>query len=362
MTGAQDIRSMGRSTRVALADLRLDPHNPRLPAALQGGSQEDLAIYLELGFEALPVAESIASHGFFGSEPLIVIDGDEAGTWTVVEGNRRLTALLGLADQALRGQFANPTPWDELAVRTDISLQDQIPVVVLADRAAATPIIGFRHISGILQWQPYAQARYIAKLIDEEGMTFGEVAEMVGIDRTRVGNLYRDQAIANQASGMGIDTQHVEETFSLLTVAMSTTKLRDHVAAPMGSKMVPGSDPIPSGRESELRELLGWIYGDEHCEPVISDSREISRLGNVVAHEIGLRALRSGESLESAAQRVKDAEVDPRDRLLKRLRVGRNSLLAAAEDIDGYPDDAEVVDAVGEARDAIDALQAALDS
>lgn len=352
---------MGRSTRVPLAVLRLDPHNPRLPAALQGGNQEDLAVYLELGFEALPVAESIASHGYFGSEPLIVIVGDEPQTWTVVEGNRRLTALLGLADEVLRGQFSNPDPWDELAARTQISLLDQIPVVVLPDRAAATPIIGFRHISGILQWQPYAQARYIAKLIDEEGMTFAEVAEMVGIDRTRVGNLYRDQAIASQASDMGIDTQHVEETFSLLTVAMSTTKLRDHVAAPMGSKMVPGTDPIPPGKEPELREVLRWIYGDEASEPVISDSREISRLGNVIAHDMGLRALRSGESLEAAAQRVKDAEVDPRDRLLKRLRTGRNALLAAAEDIDGYPDDPEVLDAVAEARDAADALMAALD-
>ena len=84
-------------------------------------------------------------------------------------------------------------------------------------------------------------------------------------------------------------------------------------------------------------------------------------MGNVIAHDIGLRALRSGESLEAAAQRVKDAEVDPRDRLLKRLRTGRNALLAAAEDIDGYPDDPEVVDAVAEARDAADALMSALD-
>ena len=29
-------------------------------------------------------------------------------------------------------------------------------------------------------------------------MTFAEVAEMIGIERTRVGNLYRDQAIASR--------------------------------------------------------------------------------------------------------------------------------------------------------------------
>ena len=54
-------------------------------------------------------------------------------------------------------------------------------------------------------------------------MTFAEVAEMIGIDRTKVGNLYRDQAIANQAKALGIETGNVERSFSLLTVAMGTT-------------------------------------------------------------------------------------------------------------------------------------------
>jgi len=75
----------------------------------------DLAVHLELGFDALTVAESIASHGFFGSEPLIVIANGSIDKWIVVEGNRRLTALLGLVDPAVREQFANPTPWDSLA-------------------------------------------------------------------------------------------------------------------------------------------------------------------------------------------------------------------------------------------------------
>lgn len=358
MNIAQDFRSMGNMGSLPLRELRLDPYNPRLPSSLQGGSQEDLAVHLELGFEALPVAESIASHGFFGSEPLIVVE--EESQWIVVEGNRRLTALLGLGHEAIRSQFANPDPWTALANRTLITLDDAIPVVFLPDRAAATPIVGFRHISGILQWQPYAQACYIAKLVDEEDMDFAAVAEMVGIDRTKVGNLYRDQAIAKQAKDMGIETQQVEETFSLLTVAMSTTKLRDHVGAPLGSKTVPGEPPVPTGSEQELRELIGWVYGNGMTEPVISDSREISRLGNVISTEVGLRAIREGQSLEAASQKIKDADADPRGRILSRLRTGKNSLLAAMEDIDELSTDPDVLDAVQEARDAVDALMAAV--
>ena len=358
----KDVRSMGESQREPLSTLRLDPHNPRLPAEIQGQGQEDLAVHLELGFDALTVAESIASHGFFESEPLIVIDGDVDGEWIVVEGNRRLTALLGLVDPGVRAQFANPGPWDALAVRAKVQATDLIPVVVLPNRATATPIIGFRHISGILQWQPYAQARYIARLVDEEEMSFADVADMIGIDRTKVGNLYRDQAIAKQARTLGIETGPLEDAFSLLTVAMSTPKLRAHIDAPLGSKASPEQSPIPTEKAAQLQELITWIYGDGETEPVIGESREISKLGNVVASEAGLGALRSGASLEAAVQKVKDAELNPRQRLLTRLKAGRNSLTSALDDLSDFADDPDVIEAVDEARASADALLAALDN
>lgn len=360
MSELRDVRAMGESRRVPLRDLLLDPYNPRLPAEMQGEEQEELAVHLELGFDALTVAESIASHGFFGSEPLIVIAADQPSKWVVVEGNRRLTALLGLVDHDVRTQFANPGPWEPLAAQAALSYDDQVPVVVLPDRAAATPIIGFRHISGILQWQPYAQARYIARLVDEDGMKFDEVAEMIGVDRTKVGNLYRDQAIASQARDMGIETSLMEESFSLLTVAMSTPKLRAHIDAPLGSKTLPGQPPVADDKEPELRELVSWLYGDGEVEPVIGESREISKLGNVVASDTGLRSLREGSTLETAIQKVKDADANPRQRLLTRLRTGKNALSAALDDIDDFLDDSEVADAIDEARAAADALLAAL--
>ncbi len=355
----KDVRAMGDARRVPLRDLRLDPMNPRLPVDMQGQDQEELAVHLELGFDALTVAESIASHGFFGSEPLIVV-ADE-GSWVVVEGNRRLTALLGLVDAETRAHFANPAPWEKLAAQGEVSMDDLIPVVVLADRAAATPIIGFRHISGILQWQRYAQARYVARLVDEDALTFAEVADMIGIDRTKVGNLYRDQAIAKQARALGIETGPLEETFSLLDVAMSTPKLRDHIGAPLGSKTEPGVAPVPDGKTAELRELITWVYGDGVTEPVIGESREISKLGNVVASPVGLGALRAGRSLDAAIQEAKDADANPRQRLLNRLRTGRNSLVAALDDLSDFSDDEDVAEAVDEARAAADALLAAVE-
>jgi hypothetical protein len=356
-------RRLGVQQHIAIRDLRLDPANPRLPAQLQGASQEDLAVDLDLGFEAFTVAESIASHGFFTSEPLIAIPSEtESSAWVVVEGNRRLTALLGLASQEIRNQFPSSDQWEVLAKAAGLTLDTEIPVVVVSSRSTVVPIIGFRHISGILGWTPFAQARYVSKLVDEDGLSFPQVAKMIGIDKTRVGNLYREQAIAKQAASLGIPTGPVEEAFSLLTVAMSNTKIRDFVGAPIASKLTSGSDPVPATKTSELKELLGWVFGTEDADKVLTDSRDINKLGGVIDSPVGLAALRAGGSLAEAQQKIDDAGLDTLARLRKRLLAARNSLQHAEVDISDHGDDADVQGLLEEIQTSVDALRSSSES
>jgi len=355
------IQALGEAIWVPIKDLRLDAENPRLPEGLQGQDQDELAVDMALGFDALTVAESMASYGYFTSEPLIAIPSpDELSVYIVVEGNRRLAALIGLTRPDVRTLFADYERWEKLAAHAKVGTDLRVPVVVVPDRRTVTPIIGYRHISGILQWLPYAQARYVAKLVDNDAMSFAEIAEMIGIERTKVANLYRDQAIAVQAQALGLETGNLEKSFSLLTVAMSSPHLRDHIGAPVGSQVVPGQQPVPTSRKKELREVLAWVFGDGLQKPVIADSREIARLGNVVASEVGLKALRDGESLEQAVQRVKDANDDPLARLTKRLKAGKNALAGALEDISDFADDADVRQLVDDVRANVDALEAAI--
>jgi hypothetical protein len=353
-------RRLGTHSSIPIRRLRLDPDNPRLPAEKHGAPQEDLAVVLELGYDADAVAESIASHGYFASEPLIAIaNQEEPGTYIVVEGNRRLTALLGLTSAEIRAHFPEPAKWEELADRAGMTSDDEVPVVIAQSRTSVVPIIGFRHISGILSWTPYAQARYVAKLVDDDSMSISEVGKMIGIEPGRAGNLYREQAIAKQAGEMGIETGPLESAFSLLTVAMSNTKLRGHVGAPLGSRLVPGQSPVPAERESELRELLAWIFGDGDKPPLIQDSREVTRLGSVVGTRIGLDAIRAGHSLQAAQQMIDDASLDTHLRLTRRLNVAKNALQAAEEDIAEHAESNEVEELLIEIRDAYDALNSA---
>ena len=347
------IQGLGDARLIALGDLLLDDMNPRLPPSQQGLPQVDLAVVLEMGFDAFTVAESIARFGFFSSEPLIAIPANADGKYVVVEGNRRLTALLGLTRADIRSEFATPERWEDLAEENSVTSESKVPVVVATSREACTPVIGYRHISGILQWSPFAQARYVAVLIDNEHRSYAEVAQLIGKDKSSVSALYRDQAIADQAIRLGIDTGGLESAFSLLQVAMSSTKIREFVGAPLGAQTVPGVDPIPEGNRDELAEVLGYVFGSGERGPVINDSRQISRLGNVIAEPAGLRALRDGETLDAASQRITDTGADPKERLKKRLTTAKNALLAAVEDIGQFYDDEEILDLIAEVSSAI---------
>jgi hypothetical protein len=55
-----------------LARLDLDPLNPRFPPASQGAGQDEILRFTEARYEPILIGRSVARHGFFASEPLIV--------------------------------------------------------------------------------------------------------------------------------------------------------------------------------------------------------------------------------------------------------------------------------------------------
>lgn len=360
MTDGQSGVRSGVPMQVPISALLLDPYNPRLPESLRGGEQPDLAVVLEMGFDAFAVAQSVADNGFFAAEPLIAIHAEEPDKYIVVEGNRRLTALLGLSHPEIREQFAEPTRWEDVATKAEMSPDVVIPIVVHVNREATHVEVSRAHVVGKLQWRPYMQARFIAARV-AEGRTIKEVADLIGITKSKAADLYRDQAIVAQAEQAGLNTGEVERAFSVLTVAMGNTKLRDHIGAPLGSRLEPGDDPVPAGKINELKEVISWVFGDEDAEPVITDSRQISALGNVAASEVGLSALRSGKSLDEAKQQVQSAGMDPRERLVKRITAATNALGAASDDLAEYASDKQVVGLLSDLESLVESMRNVVD-
>ena len=258
-------------------------------------------------FDALSVAKSIARFGFYPWEALVVFPmGDN---FVVVEGNRRLTAVICLGDAALRSQLDNPTGWSEAADLIAGEVPKELPCVVAADRSQATPALGYRHISGIKPWEPQMQARFVAALVDKDQLTFQQVAELVGQPKGWVEETYRNFKIFETAENHGVDTTVAASSYSLLTVAMGTPELRKHVGAETLIKE--GGTVIPSPDADAIAEVFQWVFGSDDAESVTSEGREIRRLAKVIGKPAGLKAIREGKSLDEARQEVEDEEYDP---------------------------------------------------
>ncbi len=337
---------------ISRSKLLLDNKNPRLPEGISEEDQPKLIEFVANEYDSIAIARSIAYHGFFLSEPLIgiVSDKDEC---IIVEGNRRLAALKLLENDDLRAKLdlTDDDEWDDLAEKAE--LPETIPVIIVSDRRSVAPIIGYRHISGIEPWDPWAKARFIASLIEDETLEFIEVASEVGENENDIKAHYRNYRIIYEGKeNYNIDTRRAEGRFGVFTRAMSSLPLREHIGAPSPSDVKKEKTIIRKKKANELQELLSWLFGTEEQKPVIQESRDISTLGIVVKSEEGLRVLRKARNLDEAFI----AAGGLRERLLKRLNTASSHLEAAEYDLHLYPKDDEVLTLLKRCESAINNL------
>src|SRR5687767_7153431 len=81
-----------------LDDLLLDKKNPRLPDGYERSDQGELLHLLAEDYSLIDLGKSIAANGYFSEEPLVTVKQTKQEKWVVVEGNRRLAALLLVQD------------------------------------------------------------------------------------------------------------------------------------------------------------------------------------------------------------------------------------------------------------------------
>jgi hypothetical protein len=330
------IRIADRIDRLQIDQLELDPENPRLPLSAQGADQQTILEFMVSRYEPIVIGRSIALHGFFPSEPLIVISSKAKGRYTVVEGNRRLVALKLLTDPKLRAAVGD-SEWEKLAADVELPAQG-IPVVTAESREDVAPIIGYRHIAGIQEWDPYPKARFITQFIDRDKMSFSQVAQLVGESEADIRRYYRNYGIVEQArEKFGLDTSKVEADFGVWDRAL-TGGIREFIQAPVPSATAERYWPLPDAAEPAVKEVISWIFGDEEAESVIRDSRSLTTLGRVLKEDEGRRVLRRTRDLAAAAE----AASGTRARLLNRLGAALGGLKAAKQDLNAYKDADEV--------------------
>ncbi|MEW4477584.1 hypothetical protein, partial [Vibrio cholerae] len=80
---------------IPLSKLNLDKSNPRLPSKFRKGnlSKSEIVNWMLGDASIIELMLAIGNAGFFIGEALLVIQESD-GTYTVVEGNRRLTSTI----------------------------------------------------------------------------------------------------------------------------------------------------------------------------------------------------------------------------------------------------------------------------
>lgn len=335
-----------------LETLSLDRRNPRLPERLRQAGSRELLEHIAKEYSLLRIARSIARNGFFTSEPLIAVR--EGRNLVVVEGNRRLATLTLLATPSIADELGldHAADWRELSESERIP--DTVPTIIVRHRREVAAVLGYRHIAGIEPWDPWAKARFIAGLIDEDGLSFAEASGEVGDDESEVRAHYRNQAIVNAAERTApTSAERARGEFGVFTRSMNSPHLRRHIGAPDNADVQKGSRAAGRGHREEREELLNWLFGSDDAPPLIRESRDITRLGKVVSSPDGLTALRDGKTLDEA----EEVSGRPKDRLVRRLATAHTALTRAAVDIGRHRRDADVRRLIDDVQVALDALK-----
>jgi hypothetical protein len=351
-----EITEKWKPQRIPVADLHFDPQNPRLKAAgLDSGDAETIIEVLWKEMAADEVALSIAANGFFQYEPLFATR--EQGKLYVIEGNRRLAAVLLLTNPKLRLKVgATDLPGISAEARGELAT---LPVIV-CKRDELWQFIGFKHINGPQSWQSYSKAHYIAWVHNKLGIPLPEIALRIGDQHRTAGRLYDGLMALEQAEEAGVfdreDRQKKHFAFSHLYTGLSYPGIRTFLGLPTDERVLSKRRPVPKERERQLGELLIWLFGSKKegkLAVVQSQNPDLRNLDEVLQSESGTIALRKGLPLEVSLEISKGDERVFRESVVSAklgLQKARGTVLT------GYDKSQDLLESVKEIQGLADAL------
>lgn len=291
-----------------LQDIQLDPLNPRLGRSLNGANLSQDQIYDRMKDWSLEeLATSFLESGFWVHEAVLCVEEDLNGeqALVVVEGNRRIAALKRL-QKAFDGEDTSKA-WQEIIAdqpRPD-EMFANVPIIIVESRQEIVSFLGFRHVTGIKEWAPPEKAQFIAKMIEDGGLSYRDVMRRIGSKTPTVQRNYIAYCILRQMDETeDIEVSNVEDRFSVLFLSIRTPGVRQFLGIDPKFNVEPGdvSPPISGDHTKQLVEFSTWLFGNAETSPVVNDSRQIEKFSKVLASEEGLSYLRTVKrpSLEKA--------------------------------------------------------------
>ena len=280
--------------------LAFDPENPRF-YRLSRPEMKDEEIVLEMleNEGVVDLMESIGARGYFPGEPLLVVKED--AKFVVVEGNRRL-----LATKLLNGEIPGPT----MKAKVELTQADAnhkpttLPCVICDNRDEVMLYLGYRHVSGVKEWDSLSKAYYVQYLLEkEEGGTYkerlGRIKKIIGTNTDYLSRLMAGLAIYELAKEkaffkLSIEPRRVE--FSLITTSLSYEDIRLWLGI---EDLYAEIDPQLNIEHVTLMFKFLFVIRD-NATPVIRESREIRKFSYIVKSEAAIQELNKTGDMEAA--------------------------------------------------------------
>lgn len=274
-------------------ELDFDPENPRF-YRLNNSHSVQAVIEEMLDDESVQdLMLSIGQKGYFEGEPLLVTQ--ENSRYTVIEGNRRLAAVKLLNSEVL------PPPRRKAGVikiqsEAAVSPPTELPCLLYDNRRDVLRYLGYRHITGIKEWDSLSKAKYLAQLRGEFYGSLGQQDQMrslakdIGSRSGYVAQLLTALALYIKAEeskffGLPIDAKDVE--FSYITTAIGYT----NISAWLGLE---GKTDIsvPGLVEDNLKRAFSWMFAkDQKGQTILGESRNLATMAAIVASQDAIAVL-----------------------------------------------------------------------
>lgn len=326
-------------TAISIEWLKLDQKNPRLIAlGDEKPGPERIIEQLHRAEELGELLQSISANGYLDIEPLIVMLAPNRKSLVVLEGNRRLAALMLLRDPKLAEKLKIRLP--EIG-ENFLPTLESVSVYRVSDRDDARAFIGFKHINGAAKWESYAKAKFAADWYQSgDGVTLSEISLKIGDSHDTIKRMVAAIYVLEQAARSGLfsisDKYSSRFNFSHLYTALSRKQYIDYLGLDSAwSRYDPEPDPIPQEKLNELQEVLVWVFGSkaDDIPPVIrSQNPDIKNLGHVLAKLEAVHVLREKRDLAAAFRSTEPAGTKFSHALVR----ARESLRDAVNNLRGF--------------------------
>lgn len=289
-------------TRIATALLEFDPENPRF-YRLNDSHSVSAVIEEMLDDEGVQdLMASIGQKGYFEGEPLLVTN--ENGRLIVVEGNRRLAAVK-LLNQEIPPPARRLNSVTQLRNDAVVAPPVELPCIEYSSRREVMRYLGYRHITGIKEWDALSKAKYLADIRQEfyadlaVGDQMKSLAKDIGSRSDYVGQLLTALGlyiIAEDRNFFDLPMAQKDVEFSYLTTALNYKKITDWLGLDSRTDI-----EMPGLNADNLKRAFAWMFPkDQQGRTIIGESRNLDKLAEVVSSTHAVEVLEDTGRLSEA--------------------------------------------------------------